>query len=727
MEIDRWVFAGESGPSGHKLLVVDTNEYFENPVYTPIPDNNITGGITWTLSRDVKYAQDKYVCVGTGTKNGKSCPIIYSLNGINWVAANIPNYSPSAVFSGMSIEFNGTFWVMTCRAEIPSSNPITPTILTSSNGIDWVEHSSTTVSGTWTFYKVVAHNSSPRQFIVCGDSYIKLGNGQTVRVKVAKTDQLDSLDFTPVTFNYSVVPHRLGVESGDVAIASSDNASKIYEAKTSDYNFNESNGPFNAKIRSLVCHNLIHFAAGQHTNGTVVSASYRHHSLSWFGSNAGGFVGDVANAIFPFTRTDTRVVVGGEEGQIALSFFIVIHPTEGILWSPFVNKTPSSNIRLGMIHGIARRPGKPPNVPIKTVLVGEAGLQGNKILVSDNLLSYDPPNWIPVPDENITDSQMRTCIYQYGRDVKYAQNKWVCVGKGTVNDNGTLKSAPVIYSTNGIDWTLGNLTTDYSSSIFEGYSVEYNGTMWVMTCGATVNGNTVPTILISSDGVNWNTHSETSITGYQIFYKVRWINNKWIMIGKSRMEIDATPDTEVNLAISTDANAGVWSKINWGFSETPHRLAGKGNVLMIMSSDEVNKTFLSINGGSGWTTAEEGAFNTKIRDLICMTDTHAFEYVATGENNNPKRQVATAFDHTQTWVLRDSSGSFDQIGNALANITYGNMEHILIGGDNGSVDHIKCVLPIVGTTSIVYPAIPRNPTEYKLGRIHGIGFQQIDD
>lgn len=274
------------------------------------------------------------------------------------------------------------------------------------------------------------------------------------------------------------------------------------------------------------------------------------------------------------------------------------------------------------------------------------------------------------------------------RDIKYGNKKWVAVGRGTLTQENTERHNVILVSDNGVDWNKGNVSYNYETSysgegeMFEGYSVDYNGTCWLMTGKLTIYSRQqtdVPIILRSYDGINWDPVFGINEVGEHTFYKIKWLNNRWVAVGRIMYG-----NEYVHIMKSDDINGTNWTKLSWLNIDNenytvPHFLSGSGGEIYIMSSDKPGKVYMRMNNDlyEEWNIYNVCPLDNKIRDFKYINNKY---YVVGEKTNNPSTPIAYSADVTYDWVLNKCE-SIECVGNAING--HGNV--LILGGETGKL------------------------------------------
>ena len=119
--------------------------------------------------------------------------------------------------------------------------------------------------------------------------------------------------------------------------------------------------------------------------------------------------------------------------------------------------------------------------------------------------------------------------------IKYWANRWVAVGKGTMN-NGTVQM-PIITSSDGDNWNPVTFNTPINLPCTIN-AVDYSGTVWLAGGSVFYNNSACPLLYKSTNGINWTTvYSHTD--GYTgSFSDLQWVDNMWLVVGNRYTSAD---------------------------------------------------------------------------------------------------------------------------------------------------------------------------------------------
>lgn len=305
------------------------------------------------------------------------------------------------------------------------------------------------------------------------------------------------------------------------------------------------------------------------------------------------------------------------------------------------------------------------------------------------------------------------------RDIKYANNKWVAVGRGSRSQNDTMMHYPILFSENGIDWNLANVSYNYRTigsegEILEGYSVDYNGTCWLMTGRLTAYSiwpDDRGIILRSYDGINWDPVFRVNEGGMEhTLYSIKWIYDRWIAVGRIKYN-----NEYVHVMKSDDASGTNWTILPWldmsnSNYTVPHRLTGDLNNIFVMSFDKAGEIYTTENNGeNGWEIYNTCSMNKKIRDLKCIDE----KYYVIGESyTNKCASIAYSKDITYNWTLNIC----ESIG-GVCNVINGDENVLLLGGDTG-----KLAYSTNGGNTWINISLP---SEKQLKRVYAICYKKM--
>jgi hypothetical protein len=261
----------------------------------------------------------------------------------------------------------------------------------------------------------------------------------------------------------------------------------------------------------------------------------------------------------------------------------------------------------------------------------------------------------------------KTIFSIYGYTVAYNGTMWVAAGSGTNS---------LAYSYNGIDWTgLG-------TSIFSeyGYGIAWNGTMWVATGGGTNS------LAYSYNGIDWTGLGTTifSITGYNL----AWNGSLWVATGHGTNSIayssNGTSWTAVSGSSSIFSSYGravAWNGSLWVaggvgtntlayssngtswtgeglvFSSSVTGIAWNGSIFVAVGNDTTNSIAYSSNGTSWTGVTGKTIFSSWGKGVAWNGE----KFVATGQG------ISNSFAYSSDGISWTGTGITDiAIPNAVA-------------------------------------------------------------
>jgi hypothetical protein len=513
----RWVACGKAGVGVGNYVAYSNDGINWIGLGTPsFTDNGTWGAVGWNGTTWLLF----------GTSAAGSSTSLRSNDGITWTT-----YTPTG-FSGISsaggeIAWNGNIWVMAGGG----TNPLA----WSFNGIQW-----TGVTGSTLFIsaKSVAWNGSI--WVAGGRSgnftlaWSRDGNSWTG----ASNNPFNNSFCNGVAWNGRI---WVGVGSGTNSIATSSDgiswtgrgnpfggdglgvawggntwvAVSSGSTHTIAYSFDGItwNGLgktiFSTSGRRVRWNGSLWVAVGQGTGNTI---AYSRDGISWIGLGTSIFLGndtggfDVAyNSIRPHRITFPRnLIVGGLSTGDSAGLTIATS-TDGITWT----RTSSP----GVTNGVSAIGWN------GTIWVAGGNGSTNNIATS--------------PDGFIWTGRGRNVLLSGVRDFLWAGNIWIAVG----SDGASLGIA---YSTNnGSNWTSA------SSIQFEGYRVDWNGTL-IVAVGRYGSG----TMYTSTNGISWTQLSGISTIFSTGSYDIIWNGSRWVAVGEG-----------TSFTIATSLNGTTWTGV----------------------------------------------------------------------------------------------------------------------------------------------------------------------
>jgi len=122
------------------------------------------------------------------------------------------------------------------------------------------------------------------------------------------------------------------------------------------------------------------------------------------------------------------------------------------------------------------------------------GYPSTPLFITTNLTSTDGLQWSLQPISYLEDGSE-------GRSIAWNGSIWVIAG--TFTSNNTETTSQVIYSTNGITWTLSSGLTGVSGMTGQGKSVAWNGYLWVAVGQWSLPDDSTGILTTSTDGITW--------------------------------------------------------------------------------------------------------------------------------------------------------------------------------------------------------------------------------
>ena len=433
-------------------------------------------GITWHGATQnvinsscscIAWNGQMWIAGGTGTDS-----IAYSYDGIIWAGA-------TSQFSNCSgVAWNGQMWVAVGQGSY--------FIAYSYDGIGWT--GSNNGNDIFTSSFGVAWNGTMWVAVGTGSYSIAYSYNGISWKGTYTSNQTFGIAFNSKRPNTITFPTNLMVKVGSnspYSIAYSYNGN-LWAGVTGSQNsiFSTGNG--------VAWNGTMWVAVGQGTN----SIAYSYNGvIDWVGVT--GSTSLFTNGTGVAWNETMWVAVGQGTNSIAYS-------SNGLNWIPANNSiftsTNPSNYRGG--YGVAWN-GK------MWVAVGGGGVfRGGQHTIA---YSSDGINWNPANNSIFT---------RYGRGIAWNGIMWVAVGNGG-NESGEPSEGQytIAYSSDGINWI--GITNSYYNLLQVGYSVAWNGTMWVAV------GYGPNTFVYSYNGTQWYPAANQS-TGYWL--GISWNGNQWIAV-----------------------------------------------------------------------------------------------------------------------------------------------------------------------------------------------------
>ena len=147
------------------------------------------------------------------------------------------------------------------------------------------------------------------------------------------------------------------------------------------------------------------------------------------------------------------------------------------------------------------------------------------------ITSIDGSTWDIIPKSNLVGgvNWIKT------NAIKYWANRWVAVGKGTMNNGAS--QMPVITSNDGINW--GPVTLPYISQTadYEIKAVDYSGGAWLLCGTAFYDNQDHPLLYKSTNGVQWTVVFNPTDGHFGSLNDLQWVDNSWVIVGH-RYDLD---------------------------------------------------------------------------------------------------------------------------------------------------------------------------------------------
>ena len=246
--------------------------------------------------------------------------------------------------------------------------------------------------------------------------------------------------------------------------------------------------------------------------------------------------------------------------------------------------------------------------------------------------------------------------------VTYGAGKFVAVA----STGSSLKQT--MYSTDGINWTLGSALP--STSPWR--AVAYGGGQFVAVGGNSSTTGTPPVttwtgcVMTSSDGINWTVQTNPAASYWD---GVVYTGSTWVAVAKGTSEA-----TSLRAMTSTDG-------VTWTARTTPPAgwtsVAHDGGRVVAVST--AGKSMYSDNEGSTWTQSTTGVPANDWRGL-----TVGMSAPANGGGSPARRFVAVADTGTGNRAMYSSDGISWTAGTSAADnswsaITYGDGKFVAVG------------------------------------------------
>ena len=453
---------------------------------------NPTGIDTSKYSQANEVSYNGYIYVATGswslTGNTQIGTISYSTDGINWIKPFNPPNSPSAQsasYYGNSVKWSGTQFVAT-------GSWSQGTIIVSADGINWTEAINPP--------EVLNSNGAGvgRNAIWNGAAWVVAGNWFN-NLQTA----LGNVDTFTYGINFALPVNPNGATNGTTNSIAWDPSEKSWIAASIYTWFRFP--PFQSGYLS--------------TSLDGVNWSQPFHLDS---ANNGTQITQIA-----FINNNKYII-----GSINSIRNMLFRSTDTFNWSAVPNRNTSGNIK-GLSYN-------------ENIWVAVAYFQtvAWTPIIGCIITSLDGINWSQpfVPTVTITpsiqeiiDTSLGIDDIEYGYsmvDVAWNGAYFVAVGSITMNIKSTginYSISQIITSSDGINWvsqSIAKSITEFDADSL-GYSVKWNGTIWLVT-GQFLHFN--GTITTSTDGVNWSVPvCDIPIVTQTFAYNTAWNGRLWII------------------------------------------------------------------------------------------------------------------------------------------------------------------------------------------------------
>ncbi len=306
----------------------------------------------------------------------------------------------------------------------------------------------------------------------------------------------------------------------------------------------------------------------------------------------------------------------------------------------------------------------PTNTPSNTIAYSNNGLNwtglGSTIFnVSGNGVAYNGIRWVTVGEGINTiaysDDGLNWTGLGSGPDTFIDRGNKVVWGNNMFVSVGASQAVSIKYSYDGIKWFD---STTGIFSIFGGYDIAWNGTLW-FAVGSGVDTGSFNSIAYSYNGINW--------TGFEVFgFKqgraIAWNGTMWIALGKTEPPEDPpTPGyfTCIYSYKTVPTSTSDWNTLpNNQFIFTVDSFGIAWNGIMWIAVGEGTNTMGYSYDGINWTGFGTSIFSTR-GTSIQWTGTM---WIASGEGTN---SIVYSYDGLHWTNIINSSTLFYNYGNAL--------------------------------------------------------------
>lgn len=222
---------------------------------------------------------------------------------------------------------------------------------------------------------------------------------------------------------------------------------------------------------------LLWVAVGIPVSPQTHTMAYSSDGIWWFPATGNTFT----NAGYSIAWNGSIWLAGGSTTVNSVSVCNVIYSNDGITW---LNTNDGLNLFDGFCAAIAWN---------GNMWVAGGGLDGSSLSTKTMAYSYDGQTWVPLNNTVFT----IVC-----NTIIWAGSVWIAGGNGTNF---------IVYSYDGVNWTNGNIG---STKAFYVRSIGWNGYMYVAASDRVAATQTAPKaggLIYSYDGINWTLATQTNI------------------------------------------------------------------------------------------------------------------------------------------------------------------------------------------------------------------------
>lgn len=254
--------------------------------------------------------------------------------------------------------------------------------------------------------------------------------------------------------------------------------------------------------------------------------------------------------------------------------------------------------------------------------------------------------------------------------VAYGSSKFVSVGY----------SRTILTSPDGISWTA---RTAPDSNFFQGNSVAWDGSQFVLVGDSSNLASYAPVIATSPDGVTWTRRSWTNGGGETQLVDVTGTASRLTAVG-------------ANGAIISSADAGA----SWSSETTPATItslagvADSGSLRIAVGRNSSSQGVLIANSGSGWAQTGTPASNWVPRDVVWTGS--LWVVVGADSVNFGANAVVMYSSDGSTWTRVDLPTDAAPAGYALRDITWTGSQFVAVG-DNIQSGRVVVTSPDAAT------------------------------